>query len=162
MATRGAPARGRASASAGVPTLAVALQYRPGVDRAPAVVAVGRGALAARVAEAARQAGVPVLRQPELAGALARLEPGQVIPPELYRAVAQVLAFVWQLGQAEPPASDESGAPPGAPAAAAAGAASPTEGGKGAQQLVRAYSHQKVAVDAAQELSRRSGGQPGA
>lgn len=76
---------------------AVALRYVAGEQEAPEVLAAGRGRLAERLLDAARRHGVPVYEDPELAAALARLDVGAEIPPELYLAVAEVLAFVFTL-----------------------------------------------------------------
>ncbi len=75
---------------------AVALSYRPRRDEAPRVVASGQGRLAERIIAAAREAGVPLHEDPELVELLSRLDLNEVIPPELYAVVAQVLAFVYQ------------------------------------------------------------------
>ena len=60
---------------------------------APVVVAAGRARLAEKIADVAREAGVPVREDAELAAALAALDVGTQIPPELYAAVAE--AIVW-------------------------------------------------------------------
>jgi flagellar biosynthetic protein FlhB len=76
---------------------AVALRY-DGSRSAPEVVAKGMDHVAARIREAARDAGVPIVPDPPLARSLhAAVEVGQVIPEELYHAVAQVLAFVYRV-----------------------------------------------------------------
>lgn len=78
--------------------VAIALRYDPGRDEAPVVVARGSGAFAKRIAELARTSGVPVLERPPLARALhAGVKEGQPIPGPLFRAVAEVLAFVYKL-----------------------------------------------------------------
>ena len=64
---------------------------------APKVVAAGRGRVAATILERAREAGVPVHRDPELAGALAQLALGQEVPEALWAAVAEVLAWAYAL-----------------------------------------------------------------
>lgn len=79
--------------------LAAALRYAPPDDPAPRVLAAGRGEFAGRIVEEARQAGVPVVEDAQLAASLAGLEGGQVIPAELYPAVAQVLAFLCRLDE---------------------------------------------------------------
>ncbi|WP_027717162.1 EscU/YscU/HrcU family type III secretion system export apparatus switch protein [Desulfovirgula thermocuniculi] len=79
------------------PKAAAALAYDPAEDRAPRIVAAGRGRLAALIEELARQSGVPVYRHGELAEALAALGAGREVPPELYRAVAEVIAWVYAL-----------------------------------------------------------------
>lgn len=79
---------------------AVALQYDEGGLGAPRVVAKGADLMAARIREIASEAGVPLLEAPPLARALYRhVELEQEIPATLYSAVAQVLAWVWQLEQ---------------------------------------------------------------
>jgi flagellar biosynthetic protein FlhB len=60
-------------------------------DEAPVVLAAGEGILALRIAQAARDQGVPIIRDVPLAGALVELEAGDVIPEVLYEAVAQIL-----------------------------------------------------------------------
>jgi type III secretion system FlhB-like substrate exporter len=60
------------------------------------VVASGEGDFAARIVEAARQAGVPVVRDVPLARALLELEVGDAIPEALYQAVAEILREVWE------------------------------------------------------------------
>lgn len=74
--------------------IAAALRYRPGEDAAPRVVAAGAGHLADAIVARAQKAGVPVRQAPDLAAALAALGVGQQIPPELYRPVAEILAWV--------------------------------------------------------------------
>jgi type III secretion protein U len=79
--------------------LACALRYEPGQgeeagDEAPVVVASGEGDLAARIVEAARAYGVPVVRDVPLARALLELPIGDAIPEVLYEAVAEILRDV--------------------------------------------------------------------
>jgi flagellar biosynthetic protein FlhB len=77
---------------------AVALKYSEGAMRAPRVVAKGADLVAARIREAARNHHVPILEAPPLARALYRhTELEQEIPVALYTAVAEVLAYVYQL-----------------------------------------------------------------
>lgn len=76
----------------------VALQYQEGKMNAPKVVAKGAGDIALRIREVAKEHRVPILEAPPLARALYRhTEIGQFIPGALYAAVAEVLAWVWQL-----------------------------------------------------------------
>lgn len=72
---------------------AVALSYDP-EDDAPKVIASGRGALAERIIEKAKESKVAVHRDDKLAETLSRLEIGELIPPELYEVVAEILVFV--------------------------------------------------------------------
>lgn len=75
---------------------ATALRYEHG-DHAPRVTATGSGLVAERIIAAAREAGVPVRSDPALARALAALELDSDIPPEMWRAVAEVLAWAYRL-----------------------------------------------------------------
>jgi flagellar biosynthesis protein len=72
---------------------AIAIAYDPN-DNAPRVVASGQGVLAERIIETAQQASVPVHEDAKLAGTLSHLQIGEMIPPELYEAVAEILVFV--------------------------------------------------------------------
>lgn len=77
---------------------AVALRYQDGVDRAPMVVAKGTDEVAEKIREIARKHGVPVVPRPPLARALFKhVKENQAIPANLYRAVAEVLAYVYRL-----------------------------------------------------------------
>ena len=73
---------------------AIALEYNPNEDEAPRVIASGKGALAYRSIDKAKENKVPVHKDDKLADTLSRLEIGQVIPPELYEVVAEILVFV--------------------------------------------------------------------
>ena len=72
---------------------AIALEYDPS-DEAPRVVASGRGILAEKIIEKARESNVPIHRDDKLADTLSRLDIGEMIPPELYDVVAEILVFV--------------------------------------------------------------------
>jgi len=79
---------------------AVALSYKAGKMRAPMVVAKGSHLLAERIRELAREHHVPLLEAPPLARALYRhADIGDAIPEALYAAVAEVLAYVYQLNR---------------------------------------------------------------
>src|SRR6185369_3279536 len=78
--------------------LAVALRYMPGSMGAPVVVAKGAEHVAEKIKEIARAAGVPILERRALARALFRAVPiGGEIPGTLYRAVAEILAYIYSL-----------------------------------------------------------------
>jgi flagellar biosynthesis protein len=64
---------------------------------APKVIAAGRGHVAEKILAAARSAGVPVREDPQLAEALSALALGQDVPEELWLAVAEVLAWAYEL-----------------------------------------------------------------
>lgn len=76
--------------------LAVALAYRSG-DHAPKVVAKGRGLLAETIIERAKEAGVYVHESPELVAMLMQVDLDRNIPPQLYLAVAELLAWLYRL-----------------------------------------------------------------
>lgn len=88
---------------------AVALGYTPGQDEAPRVMAAGQGELAEALLRIAREHGVPTYTDHPLANALVRLDVGEQIPPELYTAVAEVLAFLWRLEQEQAQAQANKG-----------------------------------------------------
>lgn len=79
---------------------AVALAYGGG-DGAPRVVAKGRGLLAQAIIERAQEAGVYVHESPELVSLLMQVDLDQHIPPELYRAIAELLAWLYHLERGE-------------------------------------------------------------
>lgn len=77
----------------GRPKTAVALAYEPG-EQAPKILATGKGVVAERIIDAAKKADVPTYQDDKLADTLSRLEIGDMIPPELYQVVAEILVFV--------------------------------------------------------------------
>lgn len=89
---------------------AVALAYSKG-DAAPRVVAKGRGLIAREIIERAREAGVFVHESPELVGLLMQVDLDSRIPPELYVAVAELLAWIYRVEQGVPPGTQAR--PPG-------------------------------------------------
>lgn len=72
---------------------AVALNYDPS-NQAPQVVASGQGAIADRIIERAKEADVATYKDEGLADTLLKLEVGDMIPPELYGVVAEILVYV--------------------------------------------------------------------
>lgn len=74
---------------------AVALHYDQ--QGAPTVLASGEGEVARLIKERAEAAGVPLVEDPKLSYLLSKIPLGDEIPPELYRAVAEVLVFVLRL-----------------------------------------------------------------
>ncbi len=79
------------------PKKAVALKYDASKDNAPRVVAKGEGLLAERILALAKEAGIPIKKDAPLIEALWKVELEREIPPELYEAVAAVLAWAWHL-----------------------------------------------------------------
>jgi flagellar biosynthesis protein len=76
-------------------TLAAALQYDQRKDAAPKVVARGQGEIAAKIIALAKQKGIPIQCDPGLVQILSKLDIDEAIPVELYRAVAEILAFIY-------------------------------------------------------------------
>ena len=76
---------------------AVALKYNKDKDAAPKITAKGRGFIAEKIVEAARAHNVPLHEDKNLVQVLEALDLETEIPPELYRAVAEVLAFIYRL-----------------------------------------------------------------
>jgi flagellar biosynthesis protein len=78
---------------------AVALQYEHG-QNAPKIVATGAGEIAKRIIELAKEHDVPIQRDDTLVDILSKLDLGYEIPPETYKAVAEILAFLYRTDQA--------------------------------------------------------------
>ena len=78
---------------------ATALAYEPGADKAPKIIATGRGEIADKIIQTAREADVPVYEDAHLADVLGALKLGTEIPQELYEVVAEVLAFVSRMDE---------------------------------------------------------------
>jgi flagellar biosynthesis protein len=76
---------------------AVALKYNKDKDAAPKITAKGRGFIAEKIVETARAHNVPLHEDKNLVQVLEALDLETEIPPELYRAVAEVLAFIYRL-----------------------------------------------------------------
>jgi flagellar biosynthesis protein len=76
---------------------AVALLYDKDVSDAPRVVASGKGILAQKIIDTAREAGIHIHEDPDLVELLAKLPVGEEIPVHLYQTIAEVLSFVYQV-----------------------------------------------------------------
>jgi flagellar biosynthesis protein len=72
---------------------AVAIEYVPG-EAAPKILATGKGLVADKIVETAKENDVPLYKDDKLADTLSRLKIGDMIPPELYEVVAEILVFV--------------------------------------------------------------------
>lgn len=75
--------------------VAAALKYDAGKDLAPKVIAKGQGTVAEKIIELAKKNNIPIRSDPGLVQILSKLDIDQQIPIELYRAVAEILAFVY-------------------------------------------------------------------
>ena len=79
--------------------MAAAIKYDSTSDSAPKVTARGRGSIADKIIEKALEFGIPIKNDPDLVQILSKLDVGTEIPVELYRAVAEILAFVYSLNE---------------------------------------------------------------
>jgi flagellar biosynthesis protein len=96
------PGKAGVTAAAIAPQLAaVALAYRDGAT-APQVTAKGRGAVAEQIIERAREAGVYVHQSRDLVGLLMQVDLDRHIPPQLYLAVAELLAWLYRIERGLP------------------------------------------------------------
>ena len=73
---------------------AVALSYDASTDTAPKILAAGKGYLAERIIEAAKEEDITIHKDEKLAATLSKLQIGDYIPKELYGVVAEILVFV--------------------------------------------------------------------
>jgi len=78
---------------------AVAIVYDEKEARSPKVVASGKGSVAEKIIQTARDAGVHIQEDPDLVELLSKVPIGDEIPVELYQTVAEVLAFVYQINE---------------------------------------------------------------
>lgn len=72
---------------------AIAIEYVSG-EAAPKILATGKGIVADRIIERAKESNVPTYKDDKLADTLSKLKIGDMIPPELYEVVAEILVFV--------------------------------------------------------------------
>ncbi|MCZ6635747.1 MAG: EscU/YscU/HrcU family type III secretion system export apparatus switch protein [bacterium] len=77
--------------------IAAALGYDTEKDNAPKIFAKGSGELAERIIALAKEHNIPIREDPDLVAVLAKLDLGQEIPPELYRVVSELLAFIYRV-----------------------------------------------------------------
>ncbi len=78
---------------------AVALTYSPDQDSAPMVSAKGSGLLAQKILDIARERDIPIRKDPDLIDLLASVDLMEEIPPALYTAIAEVLAFIYNVNE---------------------------------------------------------------
>lgn len=82
---------------------AVALKYDKSEDKAPKVAAKGSGSVADKILEIAKLHGIPVKDDPDLIEVLSRLDINESVPPDIYVAVAELLAFVYSMNRKKEP-----------------------------------------------------------
>ena len=78
---------------------AAAIEYNADKDMAPRMTAKGQGVIAERIIALAKEHHVPIKSDPTLIQMLSQLDIDEQIPPELYKAVAEILAFVYRANQ---------------------------------------------------------------
>ena len=80
---------------------AAALRYQPKTDTAPKVIAKGKGKVAEKIIEIAKEHNIYIHNDPDLIEVLSQLDLNESIPPDLYVVVAELLAFVYSLNSGE-------------------------------------------------------------
>ena len=75
--------------------MAAALTYDSRKDSAPKLIAKGRGNIAEKIIELAKKNNIPIQSDPDLVQILSKLDVDEQIPVELYKAVAEILAFIY-------------------------------------------------------------------
>ncbi len=78
-------------------TKAVALKYKAYEEMAPKIVAKGKGELAKKIIEKAKEFDVPLFQNEELADMLLNVEIGEEVPPKMYEAVVEVFIWLYKL-----------------------------------------------------------------
>ena len=81
---------------------AVSLQYKKGKNAAPKVTAKGQGWMADRIIKMAQENNIPIREDKDLLHLLSEIDVGQEVPESLYKVVAELLAWVYQLNQIYP------------------------------------------------------------
>ena len=81
------------------PKSAVSLQYKKGENSAPKVTAKGQGWVAEKIIKMAQENNIPIREDKDLFQLLSELDVGQEVPESLYKVVAELLAWVYQLNQ---------------------------------------------------------------
>ena len=81
---------------------AVSLQYNRGSDRVPKVTAKGQGWVAEKIMAIAQEQNIPIKKDKDLMELLEKIDVGQEIPEELYKIVAELLAWVYELNKEYP------------------------------------------------------------
>jgi len=76
---------------------AVALKYDIEKDKAPWIIASGKGEIADRIIETAEKNEIPIEKDQDVVEVLAHLNIGDEIPPELYEVIAEILSFIYSL-----------------------------------------------------------------
>ena len=78
---------------------AVSLKYKKGSDSAPKITAKGKGLVADKIIKMAHENNIPIREDEDLLNLLSEIDVGQEVPESLYKVVAEILAWVYQLNQ---------------------------------------------------------------
>ncbi len=76
---------------------AAALQYDINKDKAPKIIASGKGDIAKKILEKAKEENIKIEKDQDLVEILVQMEIGEEIPPELYEVIAEILSFIYDL-----------------------------------------------------------------
>jgi len=76
---------------------AVALKYDLDKDKAPWIIASGKGEIAEKIIETAKEHKIPIQKDQDVVEVLAYLNIGDEVPPELYEVIAEILSFIYSL-----------------------------------------------------------------
>ena len=80
-------------------TIAAAIEYDNKRDAAPKVTAKGRGSVAEKIIKLAMEHNIPIREDPALVQILSRLDIDEQIPTEIYKAIAEILAFIYSVNE---------------------------------------------------------------
>jgi len=80
-------------------TIAAVIKYDDKRDAAPKLTAKGRGSIAEKIIKLAMEHNIPIRKDPALVQILSRLDIDEQIPPEIYKAIAEILAFVYSVNE---------------------------------------------------------------
>ena len=82
-----------------LPKSAISLQYKKGKNAAPKITAKGQGWVAENIIKMAQENNIPIREDKDLLHLLSEIDVGQEVPESLYKVVAELLAWVYQLNQ---------------------------------------------------------------
>ena len=81
---------------------AISLQYQKGINSAPKITAKGEGWVAEKIIEIAQERNIPIRKDKDLLNLLSEIDVGREVPESLYKVVAELLAWVYQLNKNYP------------------------------------------------------------
>ena len=81
---------------------AVSIQYKGKTAKAPKITAKGKGLMGEKIVALAKEHGIPIKEDPDLVHLLSQVDINEEIPPDMYRVVAELLAFIYKINQEFP------------------------------------------------------------